>query len=39
MYDLSEDLGGKFTEVFEDVKKSFGGDAGLFKEIANDKSI
>ena len=39
MYDLSEDLGGKFTEVFEDVKKSFGGDAGIFKEIANDKSI
>ena len=39
MYDLSEELGGKFTEVFEDVKKSFGGDAGIFKEIANDKSI
>lgn len=39
MYDLSEDLGEKFTEVFEDVKKSFGGDAGIFKEIVNDKSI
>lgn len=39
IYDLSEDLGGKFTKVFEDVKKSFGGDAGIFKEIANDKSI
>lgn len=39
MYDLSEDLGGQFTKVFEDVKKSFGGDAGIFKEIANDKSI
>ena len=39
MYDLSEELGGQFTEVFEDVKKSFGGDAGIFKEIANDKSI
>ena len=39
IYDLSEDLGGKFTKVFEDVKKSFGGDAGIFKEIVNDKSI
>ena len=39
MHDLSEDLGGQFTEVFKDIKKSFGGDAGIFKEIANDKSI
>ena len=38
-YDLSEDLGGEFTKIFEDVKKSFGGDAGIFKEIVNDKSI
>jgi hypothetical protein len=39
VHDLSEELGGQFTEVFDEVKKSFGGDAGIFKEIANDKSI
>ena len=39
IYELSEDFGGLYTELFDDIKKSFGGDAGLAKSLTNDKTI
>ena len=39
IYELSEDFGGQYTELFEDIRQSFGGDAGIFKTLTNDKAI
>ena len=39
IYELSEDFGGQYTKLFEDIRQSFGGDAGIFKTLTGDKTI